>query len=93
MIARTTPICNVKDTKNLPTLKVVEKTGDLFADAQNTVLVHACNCKGKWAMGIALTFKKKFPHAFEAYEKHCQINDNSEMLVGTALLIAPEEGK
>ncbi|EME40451.1 hypothetical protein DOTSEDRAFT_27104 [Dothistroma septosporum NZE10] len=91
VIARPTPICRAENAKTLPLLKVVEKSGDLFADTESTVLVHACNCKGKWGGGIALSFKKHFPRAFEAYEQHCKSN-NEDMLVGTALLIAPEEG-
>lgn len=81
-----------QDSTSLPSLKVVEKTGDLFEDAGSTVLAHACNCQGKWGAGIAAAFKKKYPGAFKTYEEHCRKN-SPETLIGTALLIAPEEGK
>jgi ADP-ribose 1''-phosphate phosphatase len=53
--------------------KVIHKTGDLFSvSGDNKILVHACNCKGKWGSGIAVEFKKRFPIAHEDYKGWCE---------------------
>jgi ADP-ribose 1''-phosphate phosphatase len=38
-----------------------------------SILLHACNCKGKWGSGIAAQFKRHFPFAFERYRMHCSL--------------------
>ncbi|KAK4205807.1 hypothetical protein QBC40DRAFT_214856 [Triangularia verruculosa] len=66
--------------------------GDLFDAPPNSVLIHACNTIGKWGGGIAATFKKYYPAAFEIYREHCQ-NHTPDELIGTALLIAPQSDR
>ncbi|KAI9675756.1 MAG: ADP-ribose 1''-phosphate phosphatase [Caeruleum heppii] len=69
---------------------LTEKSGNLFKAPSNSVLVHACNCQGKWGQGIARNFKEKYPAAFTTYRAHCT---NYELepseLRGTCLLIPP----
>jgi ADP-ribose 1''-phosphate phosphatase len=49
------------------------RKGDLFKDPpKNTILTHACNAQGRWGRGIALTFRKKYPRAFQQYAAFCQ---------------------
>ena len=37
-------------------------TGDLATSApDNAVLIHSCNCVGKWGTGVATALAKKFP--------------------------------
>lgn len=71
-------------------LQVNQEIGDLFAAPSNTVLIHACNCEGRWGAGIATVFKNLYPGAFAIYNKHCRSNKASE-LTGTTLLIPPSE--
>jgi len=47
------------------------KRGDLLREDAEA-LVNTVNCVGVMGRGIALQFKKAFPHNFEAYEKACQ---------------------
>jgi len=74
-----------------------EKKGDLFAAApNNAVLIHACNCQGRWGKGIAAIFAKKYPKAFKVYQSHCQPHikaGTTKSLVGTAQLIEPLDKK
>ncbi|PRT54851.1 ADP-ribose 1''-phosphate phosphatase [Wickerhamiella sorbophila] len=58
--------------------------GDLFA--AKGILGHACNCHGVWGGGIALVFKKKYPHAYKVYHEYC-MNKSPSQLLGTCLLI------
>ena len=57
--------------------------GDLFASRAQT-LVNAVNCVGVMGKGIALQFKKAFPHNFEAYRKGCM---NGELAIGKILAV------
>lgn len=52
------------------------------ATGTDTILVHACNCEGKWGSGIAVDFKKKFPRAHAAYKELCK--EHGKQLVGSA---------
>lgn len=45
---------------------------DLFDVPEGSILVHAVNAQGVWGSGIAAEFKKRFPYAFEQYNKYCQ---------------------
>ncbi|KAK1826333.1 hypothetical protein QBC39DRAFT_269324 [Podospora conica] len=72
-------------------IHLVKKDGDYFSAPPNTVLIHACNCKGSWGGGIAKEFKTLYPDAYDIYRAHCQ-RSLPHRLVGTALLIAPRAG-
>lgn len=65
--------------------------GDLF-QSNDVVLAHACNCRGAWGAGVAAIFRKKFPHAFQAYKRHCSDNLPLEIL-GTAFLADTGDGR
>ncbi|KAK4173496.1 hypothetical protein QBC36DRAFT_359834 [Triangularia setosa] len=73
-------------------LVLAYEKGDLFDAPPNSVLIHACNTIGRWGGGIAATFKKHYPAAFEVYRDHCKKFTPDE-LIGTALLIAPQSDK
>lgn len=63
---------------------VTYKKGNLFsAVGQNTILVHACNCEGKWGAGIAKEFKNRYPEAYKDYKKYCR--KYGETLLGMAI--------
>ncbi|KAK0741879.1 hypothetical protein B0T21DRAFT_408732 [Apiosordaria backusii] len=47
-------------------LVLTHQKGDLFDAPPDSVLIHACNTIGKWGGGIAATFKKYYPAAFES---------------------------
>ncbi|PSK46064.1 hypothetical protein B9Z65_5032 [Elsinoe australis] len=70
-------------------IKIVEVEGDLFSAPPNTVLVHACNCKGVWGNGIAKAFRIRYPGAYKICGAHCNRSQKAE-LPGTALLIEPQ---
>lgn len=71
-------------------LVITEHIGDIFDAPTNALLIHACNCKGHWGKGVALSFKKRYPEAFKVYAAHCQKPD--EQILGKALLIPPQPG-
>lgn len=71
----------------IESLEVIEKTSDLFSAPTNTVLIHACNCKGSWSAGIAKAFHDRYPHAYKKHKALC--DDQKEGLIGTAQLISP----
>jgi ADP-ribose 1''-phosphate phosphatase len=74
----------------MKTFTVIEETGNLFSAPPRSVIVHACNCSGKWGAGIALQFRERYPKAFQQYEAHCKEHSASD-LIGTSLLIPPCE--
>lgn len=60
---------------------IIYKKGNLFdVPKQNTLLVHAVNCKGVWGSGIAVEFKTRFPKSFEDYARLC--NNYGDDLIG-----------
>ncbi|KAF2102867.1 hypothetical protein NA57DRAFT_71852 [Rhizodiscina lignyota] len=79
-------------TENSKGFTVIDKVGDLFAAPPNSVLIHACNCLGSWAAGIAAQFKKNYPTAYKAYVDHCK-SLRPNQLIGTALLLPPAPGE
>lgn len=66
--------------------------GDLFSHTANgvSILAHACNPFGLWGGGIALQFRKRYPHAYRLYQDHCR--ENGSDLLGKCLLIPAEAG-
>lgn len=61
-------------------LKYVE--GDIFTSPAQ-VLVNAVNTVGVMGKGIALSFKKKYPEMFMAYQKACK---NNQFTIGHLML-------
>jgi O-acetyl-ADP-ribose deacetylase (regulator of RNase III) len=49
---------------------VIFKTGNLL-DSDCQCLINTVNTVGVMGKGIALEFKKKYPHMFEVYKLHC----------------------
>lgn len=82
------PHASQTDSKRF--LQVVEESGDLFAAPSASIIVHACNCEGRWGKGIAKAFHDSYPSAYEVYRKHRLASDRNT-LVGTALIIPPCE--
>lgn len=72
-------------------LRINYMTGDIFDAPPGTVLIHSCNCRGRWGKGIALAFKTRYPTAFQAYKTFCD-GTNAKSLLGRGLLI-PLSGK
>lgn len=52
-------------------MPIIYKKGDLFTepDLNKKIIVHACNGKGVWGRGFALTCKEKFPILYKDYQK------------------------
>lgn len=44
--------------------------GDIFNSAAQ-VIVNPVNCKGYMGKGLALAFKKRYPHMFVSYQQEC----------------------
>ncbi|KAJ9623194.1 ADP-ribose 1''-phosphate phosphatase [Taxawa tesnikishii (nom. ined.)] len=65
-----------------------EVIGDLFSAPDNTVLIHACNCKGHWGAGIAAAFAKLYPNAYRIHNSYC-VKTGQKSLPGTAQLVSP----
>lgn len=70
------------------------KDGDLTM-ADEVIICHQVNCKGKMGSGVALAIKNKFPKAFREYYELVQNNRlnyaKSEALLGTVQYVAIEE--
>jgi O-acetyl-ADP-ribose deacetylase (regulator of RNase III) len=67
------------------------KTGDIFT-VEAEAIVNTVNCVGVMGRGIALQFKKKYPHNFKVYAEACKHNEvkPGEMFVcETGKLITP----
>ncbi|KAE9979682.1 hypothetical protein EG328_000732 [Venturia inaequalis] len=77
---------------NSKTFVITDRVGDIFDAPDGAVIIHACNCMGSWAAGIAAAFKQRYPKAFAKYALHCKQNTPNS-LWGTALLIPPMETK
>nr|OQO26400.1 hypothetical protein B0A51_05586 [Rachicladosporium sp. CCFEE 5018] len=71
-------------------LIIKEEIGDLFDSPPNSILLHACNCRGSWGAGVAAIFKKKYPAAYKVHLAHCKAT-KAEDLLGTAQLISPQD--
>jgi ADP-ribose 1''-phosphate phosphatase len=71
--------------------KLVYITSDLFDAPQGSILIHACNTVGSWGAGIALSFRDKYPSAFQQYKDYCkQAKDEGTDLIGTCFIIRGE---
>ncbi|KAF2838926.1 hypothetical protein M501DRAFT_919038, partial [Patellaria atrata CBS 101060] len=72
---------------------IVEKTGDIFDAPPNSVIIHACNCKGHWGAGIAAAFKSHYPEAHKIHASYCTHCPDKLAPIGTAQLIPPVDGE
>lgn len=59
---------------------------DLLTVNPKAVLVHAVNCQGVMASGIAKEFKAEFPNAFKLYANDCKLL--GEWMAGTGAIYA-----
>lgn len=64
--------------------------GDLFDAPKGSILIHACNTKGRWGAGIAAKFAELFPASYFAYQDLCR--KKGDALLGTCLVIYGEHG-
>ncbi len=73
-------------------IRITDRFGDLFTTTTTTptLLIHACNTVGSWGGGIAAAFRARYPAAYKVYRAHC-LQSTPNQLVGTALLIPPQE--
>lgn len=83
------PKRDATDKNPISSLSITHHIGDIFDAPANSLLIHACNCKGSWGKGIAESFKRRYPAAFKVYQAHCKKTPNKQ-LIGTALLIPPQ---
>lgn len=49
-----------------------------------SILVHACNCEGRWGSGVAVCFRQRFPQAHHDYQILCRLHGHG--LIGTTLI-------
>jgi len=42
--------------------------GDLFSNT-DAILLHACNCHGRWGRGVAATFAEKYPLEYKMHQQ------------------------
>lgn len=72
----------------------IVKDGDL-TKADEVIICHQVNCKGKMGSGVALAIKDKFPKAYKEYYELVQNyklnNTASGKLLGTVQYVAIEE--
>ena len=78
-------------TRQEGSILITEKIGDLFDAPDNSILIHACNCRGHWGSGIAAAFRRRYPMAYKKHRLYCGSARNTDDLLGTAQLIAPCE--
>lgn len=71
-----------KEKKN----KIEYRKGNLFEqDLKGKILVHACNCTGRWGSGIAKEFHSRFPIFYVHYNQLCLEKGSS--LLGQAQIL------
>lgn len=73
-------------------IKIV--VGDLLS-ANEDLIIHQCNAKGKFGSGIALQMKQKYPEVHEAYLEHCKSTFPNDVntLLGTVNVCRTHDGK
>lgn len=74
-------------------MQVVENNGDLFHKApENSIMVHACNCRGIWGAGIARKMRDRYPEVYKAHQAYVRRRPTTELLgnqlLGTATVDA-----
>jgi O-acetyl-ADP-ribose deacetylase (regulator of RNase III) len=62
-------------------------SGDIFARTTHA-MVNPVNTVGVMGKGLALAFKKKYPHNFECYEQACQMK---KLDVGQLLIVEDKD--
>lgn len=66
--------------------KIIYHQGSLFkAPVLHSILVHACNCQGRWGSGIAKEFARRFPEAHKDYQKLCDGGAMADKLIGSGI--------
>ena len=66
-------------------------TGDLATSApDNAVLIHSCNCVGKWGTGVATALAHKFPTLVKTCQEYCK-DHSIEELLGTCVMAWAED--
>jgi O-acetyl-ADP-ribose deacetylase (regulator of RNase III) len=65
---------------------ILERNVSIF-DSGAEVLVNPVNCVGVMGAGLALAFKKNFPHCYPPYAEACR---KKSLRPGSILLIAPQ---
>jgi ADP-ribose 1''-phosphate phosphatase len=66
-------------------------TGDLASiGPNNAVLIHACNCFGKWGTGVAAALTRKYPDLVQTCQQYIR-EYPTEALLGTCVIIWAED--
>ena len=78
-------------TRKEGSILITKNIGDLFNAPDNSILIHACNCRGHWGGGIATAFRRHYPMAYKRHRMYCGSASSLNDLLGTAQLIAPCE--
>jgi len=60
--------------------------GDLFT-AKNKTLLHACNCHKTWGSGVAYTFSKLYPEAYEKHREFDATQGDIQVIDGTPAIV------
>lgn len=58
---------------------------DATREGKSVVLAHACNCRGRWGSGVALSFKGFYPKAHSHYVESCMRYEKKNL--GSTLLV------
>jgi ADP-ribose 1''-phosphate phosphatase len=73
--------------------KLKHVTGDLATiGPQNAVLIHACNCFGKWGTGVATALGKAYPKLVQTCQEYIRDHPVEEIL-GTCVIMWAEDMK
>ena len=71
--------------------KLKHVTGDLATTGpHNAVLIHACNCFGKWGTGVATALAKEYPELVQTCQEYIRDHPVEEIL-GTCVIIWAED--
>lgn len=67
---------------------------DIVKDSsvQKHVLVHGCNCVGRYNSGLAKQIREKYPEAYESYLEYVKNNDRMYLLGSTDVVSIGESG-
>lgn len=73
-----------------PAIQFIYTQADIFTIGPKAIIIHACNTRGFWGSGIALSLKQRYPQQYQTYQQYCQGHSADELL-GTSLLLGPSD--
>lgn len=69
---------------------ITYQKGSLFDAPKDSLIAHACNCRGRWGSGIAKEFAARYPRSYAQYQTFC--NSNGDSALGKSLVCTLENG-